>query len=582
VHATIQKLLEQALSAAAKDASLATLASMDPQTERTRDARHGDFTSNVAMRAAKKLGQKPRELAERIAAAIPESDIVHKVDIAGPGFINLTLSAAAYREEMARVLSEKQQYGSSESGQGRRVLVEFVSANPTGPLHVGHGRHAAFGASLANILRATGHHVDTEYYVNDAGRQMDILALSVWLRYLELAGMEFEFPHNCYQGGYCRTIATTIASQSGTALTGDPAVLRQLIADESHEPEAKLDALIGCAKSMLGPEGFAIFFDAAIEEILGDIRDDLHEFGVDYDRWYSERSLTENNSIDNAISKLRASGRLYEKDGATWFRTTDFGDDKDRVVIRENGAMTYFASDIAYHKEKCERGYDLLINAFGSDHHGYIARLQAALAGFGQPADILEVRLVQFVVLFRGSEKVQMTTRGGKYVTLRDLREEVGNDAARFFYVSRSNDQHLDFDLELAKSASNDNPVYYVQYAHARISSTLRRLDDSGAKLPVPNAAALASLCEAEELQLMRQISRYGEVIQTASDNRAPQIIVQYLRDLAAEFHSFYNAQRIIVDDPQVRDARCLLITAAQQVLANGLALLGVAAPDTM
>jgi len=582
MQALIDELLRGALASLASDDAYAPLGEMDPRIERTRDARHGDFTSNVAMRAAKALGRPPREVAARIADAIGTSSLVGKVEIAGPGFINFTLAREAYLRETLKVLSYPETYGRTETARGKRALVEFVSANPTGPLHVGHGRHAAFGASLANILRATGYDVDTEYYVNDAGRQMNILAVSVWLRYLQAHGVGFDFPTNCYQADYCREIAAAItATDGGTHAQSRDAVLA-LLATPSDDDEARLDDLVALAQEQLGEAGFTIFFDAAIDTILADIRNDLGEFGVDYDRWYSERSLVTSGAIEDGIAALRERDMLYERDGATWFRTTAFGDDKDRVVVRDNGVTTYFASDIAYHREKFERGYDLLINIFGSDHHGYVARLRAALAGLGKDPDGLEIKLVQFVVLFRGSEKVQMSTRGGHYVTLRELRNEVGNDAARFFYVSRSNDQHLDFDLELATSQSNDNPVYYVQYAHARTASLLRKLEDSGVALPEPSVDALAALEHAAELALMRSLSRFPETVQLAADNRAPQMVVHYLRELAAEFHSFYNELRIIDADAAQRDARALLAAATRQVIANGLDLLGVSAPETM
>lgn len=582
MNASIDKLLRAGLASVAQDGAFAALADMDPQLERTRDPRHGDFTSNVAMRAAKALGSPPRDIAKAVVAALEASPFVERVDIAGPGFINFTLATIAYHTELCAALARGRDYGTSDSGKGRRVLVEFLSANPTGPLHVGHGRHAAFGACLANLLRATGHDVDTEYYVNDAGRQMNILAVSVWLRYLQAQGLEFEFPGNCYQADYCREIAAIIANSHGDTLSGDRDALLGLLESGAEDAETWLDALIALAHEQLGETGFAVFFDAAIKTILDDIRDDLAEFGVTYDRWYSEQSLVAKGAIEKAIAALQEKNVLYQRDGATWFRTSDFGDDKDRVVVRENGATTYFASDIAYHKEKFERGYDQLIDVFGSDHHGYIARMQAAMAGLGMCADQLEIRLVQFVVLFRGKEKVQMTTRGGKYVTLRDLRTEVGNDAARFFYVSRSNDQHLDFDLELATSQSNDNPVYYVQYAHARIASLLRRLEESGVAMRAPTIDAVSPLTHTSELALMRAISRYPETVQLAADNRAPQTLVHYLRDLAAEFHSFYNDLRIIDAEESERDARTLLAAATRQVLANGLSLLGVSAPDSM
>ena len=582
MYSSIDKLLRTTLRTLARDETLAALGDMDPQIERTRDARHGDFTSNVAMRAAKALGEKPRDIATRIVEAMSASALIARVEIAGPGFINFTLTQSAWHQAVAETFARGTEYGTSTSGDGKKALVEFVSANPTGPLHVGHGRHAAFGACLANLLRATGYEVDTEYYVNDAGRQMNILALSVWLRYLQLGDVAPEFPGKCYQADYCRDIAAEIKGSHGDVFMSGAAAVVELLNTPVDDEETQLDALIELAQNSLEADGFAVFFDAAIETILADIRDDLGEFGVEYDRWYSERSLVDRGAIDSAIEVLRAKGVLYDKDGTVWFRTTDFGDDKDRVVVRENGVTTYFASDIAYHKEKCERGYDELINVFGSDHHGYIARLLAALAGLGKPDDALEIKLVQFVVLFRGTEKVQMSTRSGKYITLRELRNEVGNDAARFFYVSRSNDQHLDFDLALATSQSNDNPVYYVQYAHARIASLLHKLEASGISLPAASADTLAPLTNDSEVSLMRAISRFPEAVQLAADNRAPQTIVHYLRELAAEFHSFYNDQRIIDAEAAERDARALLATATRQVLANGLALLGVSAPESM
>ena len=586
MKAVIDKLVRDTLGKLAQQSAFADLNAMDPQIERTRDARHGDFTSNVSMRAAKVLGNAPRELAalivEALVEALPESGAVERVDIAGPGFINFTLTSDAYRSEMLNVLTLGDAYGRSAASAGKRALVEFVSANPTGPLHVGHGRHAAFGASVANLLKATGYHVDTEYYVNDAGRQMNILAVSVWLRYLQAHGVALEFPPNCYQADYCSDIAATISAADGSRYVEARDAVGALLNTPSDDAEAQLDALIALAQQQLGDDGFARFFAGAIDSILNDIRDDLADFGIDYDRWYSEKSLFTSGAITAGIEALRERNVLYEQDGATWFRTTDFGDDKDRVVVRDNGATTYLASDIAYHKEKIERGYDLLINMWGSDHHGYIARLRAALAGLDKQPEKLEIRLVQFVVLFRGGEKVPMTTRGGSYVTLRDLRAEVGNDAARFFYVSRSNDQHLDFDLELAASQSNDNPVYYVQYAHARIASLLQKLDAVGTAMPDASLDALAPLQHASEFNLMRAVSRYPEIVQQAADNRAPQAIVHYLRELAAEFHSFYSDQRIVDAQPAERGARSLLAAATRQVLANGLGLLGVSAPDSM
>ena len=454
---------------------------LNPQLERTRDPRHGDFTTNIALRLAKPLGRPPRELAAELADLIPESTLIAGVNIAGPGFINLTVSADAYCGELTGIIEAGESYGSSEWGANRRVLVEYVSANPTGPLHVGHGRHAAYGASVANLLRATGHDVHEEYYVNDAGRQMDILTISVWLRYLQELGVEIEFPVAAYQGDYVSSIARKLHTQRDDRLARfDRDSLLHILADPPASEDVLLDRIIAAVRYGLGDTGFSVISNAARYSVLDDIREDLAEFGVRPDNWYSERGLTDGGALERALKRLNERDRLYVRDGAVWFKATEYGDEKDRVVVRENGATTYFASDIAYHCEKRTRGYELLLDILGADHHGYVARVRAGLEAMGEPGESLEVRLVQFATLYRGSEKVQMSTRSGEYVTLRQLRQEVGNDAARFFYVSRSNDQHLDFDLELAKAQSNDNPVYYVQYAHARVASLLKKMVGEG------------------------------------------------------------------------------------------------------
>lgn len=552
------------------------LVSTDPRLERTRDPRHGDFTSNLAMRAAGRFGAKPRDFAAALVDCIAASPMVAKIDIAGPGFINFTLTHAAYHDELKRILAAGDEYGRSRAGAGRRVLVEYVSANPTGPLHVGHGRNAAYGASVANLLEAIGYDVDEEYYVNDAGRQMDILAASVWLRYADLLGHSHAFPPNAYQGGYVIGIAESVRERHGDALLAD------IDAISADDDERALDALIAAIRSAIGDDGFRICLDAALDGVLSDIRSDLEEFGIRPQRWFSERSLSDSGAIDDALSALTEKGLLYSKDGATWFRSTDYGDDKDRVVVRENGARTYFASDIAYHADKFRRGYEQLVDVLGSDHHGYVTRVRAGIEAMGRPPDALDVRLVQFVVLYRGSEKVQMSTRSGEYVTLRTLRDEVGNDAARFFYVMRSNDQHLDFDLELAKSQSNDNPVYYVQYAHARVASMLRRMHEESTPMTDPSSTDFGALSQPEEIALLALLSRYPEVVNLAAENRAPQHVVHYLREIAAAFHSWYNAHRILVEDERLRSARILLALAAQQVIRNALTLLGVSAPQSM
>ena len=581
----IESLVRDALAALPADLRGADASALAPTLERTRDPSHGDFATNAAMQLARVAKRKPRELAEAIVAALPPSELVAKVEIAGPGFINFHLSPAAYSRELERVLELGDAYGRSRLGGGQRVMVEFVSANPTGPLHVGHGRHAAFGASLANLLDAAGWSVHREYYINDAGRQMDILAASVWLRYLECFGEQFPFPSNGYRGDYLHPIADKLVEKAGRTLVRPAAdVFRDLPPDApAGDKDLYIDAVIERAKALLGPDGFRLAFDLALGDILADIRQDLEEFGVRYDRWFSERSLTDDGAIDHALDLLRKNGVVYTKDGAEWFRATDFGDEKDRVVVRENGAKTYFASDIAYHLNKCERGFEHLVDVLGSDHHGYIARVRAGLTAMGRSADCLEVRLMQFVTLYRGGEKVQMSTRSGEFVTLRELRREVGNDAARFFYVLRSNDQHLDFDLQLATSRSNENPVYYIQYAHARVCSVFRQLREKGLEYDAAHGrASLARLVEPHELALLASISRYPEVIEQAALQRAPHVLVHYLRELANDFHTYYNAHQFLVDDRALRDARLALVTGLRQVIRAGLGLLGVSSPEAM
>jgi arginyl-tRNA synthetase len=554
--------------------------------ERTRDAANGDFASNVAMRLARAARQPPRALAEAIVAALPPHPGIARVEIAGAGFINFHLARAAQTDVVRRILEAGERYGTNESGAGRKVLVEFVSSNPTGPLHVGHGRQGAFGASVANLLAANGHAVHREYYINDAGRQVDILAVSIWLRYLEALGEKFAFPANGYKGQYIREIAADLLQEAGERLLRpEGEVFGNLPPDEPEggDKETFIDALIARARGLIGADGFAEISALGLKAILADMENDLTQFGVVYDRWFSEASLAEDGAIDRALSKLRAQGHVYGKDGALWFRATAFGDEKDRVVVRENGVKTYFASDIAYHLDKRERGFDLLLDLLGSDHHGYTARVRAGLEAMGEPPDSLEVVLVQFVSLYRGGEKVPMSTRAGEFITLRQLRAEVGNDAARFFYVMRSHDQHLDFDLELAKSRNNENPVYYIQYAHARVASVQRQLASKGYAYDAGiGLSSLERLVSPHESAVLTLLAKYPEIIQLAGTQRAPHLLVHYLRELAQGFHTWYNAEQFIVEDARLRNARLALALAAQQVARNGLALLGVSAPETM
>lgn len=557
--------------------------------DNTRDKSHGDFASNVALTLAKPAGKPPRQIAERLCSIILEQAIndqkgVEKAEIAGPGFINFFVSSASSFAVVPEILSNGEAYGRSNAGKGKKVQVEFVSANPTGPLHVGHGRGAAYGATVADLLAAVGFDVQREYYVNDAGRQMNILATSIWLRYLELQGETFTFPCNGYKGEYVYDIARGLGDDHGNKLKHSAeTVFENIPADEpaGGDKEAHIDALIARCKSLLGEEDYLAVFDSGLDNIVGDIKDDLGGFGVHYQNWFSEKSLSE--SIDGVIEQLNKSGHLYEKEGALWFRSTEFGDDKDRVVKRDNGETTYFASDIAYHKNKFERGFTQVINIWGADHHGYIARVKAALEALELNPEQLTVKLVQFAILYRGTERVQMSTRSGSFVTLRELREEVSNDAARFFYVTRKAEQHMDFDLELAKSESKDNPVYYIQYAHARICSVLRKLAAQNTTWNRDNGQANIELLTLEhERDLASKLSKYPEVLNNAAINLEPHALTHYLKELAADFHTYYNAHKMLVEDENLRDARITLGMAVRQVIANGLNLLGVSAPEEM
>ncbi len=585
----IQQLLGTAL---ARLAAAGTLGDGDPpvpQVERARDPAHGDFASNIAMVLAKAARTKPRELAEQLKAALPESPLLAEVVIAGPGFINFRLASDAYQALVPEILTRGPDYGRSTVGAGKRVQVEFVSANPTGPLHVGHGRGAAYGAVVADLLAAVGFEVEREYYVNDAGRQMNILAASVWLRYLELCGEALAFPANGYRGDYVWDIAATLHREHGDDYRVDADTLSaglppdEIDGEPDGDKEAYIDALIERARELLGDNRWRYCFELGLNTILDDIRADLGELGVVYQHWFSERSLTESGAVTRAIERLRAAGHVYEERGALWFRSSAFGDEKDRVLVRENGQGTYFASDIAYHMDKLERGYDRVIDIWGADHHGYVPRVKGALRALGDDADRLDVLLVQFAVLYRAGEKVQMSTRSGQFVTLRELRREVGRDAARFFYVMRRCEQHMDFDLDLAKSQSNDNPVYYVQYAHARIESVLRQAADKGIPVdPTAGTTNLGRLSEDHEQALLRSLSRWPEVVEQAALNEEPHQVTNYLRELATELHAYYNAHQFLVDDAALRDARIKLILAVRTVVQNGLGLIGVSAPERM
>ena len=582
----IEELLAQSLLHLQRQGVLPADSEPAIQLERTRSPEHGEFATNLAMGLSKAAGMPPRELAQAIIDHMPMSRQIDRLEIAGPGFVNFFLNHRALAGVIKDALRRKERYGHLIPVREQNLTIEFVSANPTGPLHVGHGRGAAYGASLANILECAGHKVQREYYVNDNGRQMDILALCVWLRYLELCGESTDFPDNGYRGDYIYDIARVVRAENGDKWRFNGMEVEDdlpLPLAQGGNGEVHIDALIKRARDLLGKKGYAIFFDAALNSILNDIKDDLSDFDVRFDKWFSEQELEDSGAVEHAIERLRENGHLFTKDGATWFRASALGDEKDRVVVRENGRATYFASDIAYFLNKLERGFDRAIYVLGADHHGYVARLRAAAQGLGEDPDRLEILLVQFAVLFRFGEKVQMSTRSGQFITLRELREEVGTDAARFFYIMRSHEQHLDFDLDLAKSHSNENPVFYIQYAHARICSVFRNLEQMDLfHNEAIGEVALNLLTEDHELALMRSISRFPETVDSVARIRSPHLMAHYLHGLATDLHSYYNAHQFLVEEENLRNARLNLILATRIVLKKGLALLGVSAPEEM
>ncbi len=583
---TIEALIVQAVESLKTSGVLETNTLPTITIERCRDPQHGDFATNVALILAKSAKTNPRQLAEKILAVLPVHDAVIKVELAGPGFINFFINPNVQYAIIQTIHELGCEFGLSTIGAGKKVQVEFVSANPTGPLHVGHGRGAAYGSVVADLLQAVGFNVEREYYVNDAGRQMDILATSVWLRYLEECGEVFPFPSNGYRGDYVREIAWTIHKNSANQYHQPIAtVLENIPADEPQggDKDVYIDALIERAKTLLGFEHYRAVFQVGLQGILQDIKADLSEFGVNYQCWFSEQQLMDDGSVEKALARLREGGYLYEKDGATWFASSQLGDEKDRVVVRENGQYTYFASDIAYHHNKLERGFDQIIDIWGADHHGYIPRVRAAMRALGADDSKLTVLLVQFAILWRNGVKVPMSTRSGEFVTLRQLRNEVGKDAARFFYAMRRSEQHMDFDLSLAVSKTNENPVFYVQYAHARVCSVLRQLDEKGWQRNLQSGMDNLNLLTAEhEIALLSTLARYPEALQKAALQYEPHQLILYLRDVAHEFHTYYNAHQFLVEDALLRDARLNLVCAVKQVLANGLALLAINTPESM
>ena len=548
--------------------------------EAPKKAEHGDYSTNVAMVLAKPCKRVPRELADLIVAELSRLDLFERIEVAGPGFINFLIRNKSVFQVVNQIHAERAAYGCSELGRGTTIHLEFVSANPTGPLHIGHGRGAAIGSSIANLLESCGFEVCREYYVNDAGRQMDILALSVWLRYLESFGRVVEFPVQAYQGAYIENVAAQIRAQADDAMLVDVAGLAT--AEPAADPERALDEMIAAARRLLGEDRYAEIRESAKNTILEAIKSDLEDFGVRFDVWYAEASLSERGLISKAVDALVDRGHVFDDGGARWFRSSDFGDEKDRVVVRDNGANTYFAADIAYHQDKFARGFENVIDIWGADHHGYIARVKAAMQASGLDPERLEILLVQFATLIRGGEKVAMSTRAGEFITLKQLVDEVGVDAARFFYVMRRSDQHLEFDLDLATAQNNDNPVYYVQYAHARVCSVLRQLRERNLNMIEDLSALEEFLVEPSERTIVILLSRYPDVVEAACVSREPHQLTNFLRELATAFHGYYNAHKILVDDESLRSARISLVTAIQQVIANGLGILGINAPREM
>lgn len=581
----IENLIDHALDQLIADGMIETKPA--PQITRTKDAAHGDFTCNVAMMLAKQAGKPPRDIAQAVIDALGSDKSIEKIEIAGPGFINFFLAQESTLSIIKDILADGENFGRSNAANSEKVQIEFVSANPTGPLHVGHGRGAAYGATLASLMRAVGFEVDCEYYVNDAGRQMNILATSIWLRYLQENAVDIPFPSNGYKSEeYIYDIARALKQAHGDNFVHqEEDVMQGIPADEPDggDKELHIDALIDRARALLGDSNYKTIFDAGLESIIDDIREDLEEFGVHYENWYSEQSLADRGLINQAVEQLQDAGHIYEDKGALWFRSTTFGDEKDRVVVRDNGQGTYFASDIAYHLDKFARGYDRVIDIWGADHHGYVPRVNAALTAMGKDEDKLDILLVQFANLYRNGERLQMSTRSGSFVTLRELRVEVGNDAARFFYVMRKCEQHMDFDLDLAKSQSNDNPVYYIQYAHARICSVINQLSEKELKHDIENGSQnLNLLTEKHETDLISKLDAYADILNKSAFNAEPHLLVHYLRELATLLHSYYNAHQFINDDTNLHDARFNLIIATRQILHNGLTLLGVSAPEKM
>jgi arginyl-tRNA synthetase len=554
MKAKLKNIIYNAAKRAHAKGDLASPEIPEANIEEPKSDTHGDFSTNLAMVMVSNQKTPPRKIAEAILGHLNDPDgIIANAEVAGPGFINFFLEKSAWHMILRQIHDADDRYGSSDIGKGKKIQVEFVSSNPTGPLHIGHGRGGAVGDTVANLLSFCGYDIQREYYINDSGRQIRTLGLSVFLRFKQLHGQQIEFPEECYQGEYIHGFAEELKSQKGDELLN--------LSDEK--------AIMVCARF-------------AADKILNGMRQDLASFGVEFDCWFSEQSLYDSGRVDGILDEFRKRGVIYEKQGASWFKTSNFGDEKDRVVVKNDGQTTYFASDIAYHQDKFERGFERVIDVWGADHHGYIPRMKAAIEASGHDPDQFDVILVQLVNLLRGGQPVAMSTRAGEFETLRDVLNEVGRDAARFIFLTRHHESALDFDLDLARQKTNDNPVYYVQYVHARISSIVRKAEERSQNNTSWDDKAIALLTASEEIDLIKALARYPEIIRSSATSMEPHRITFYLMNLASAFHTYYNKHRVLNDDPLLRCGRLNLILAVQKVIRNGLKLLGVSAPEKM
>ena len=546
------------------------------------DKKHGDLASNIALILAKPLKKNPQEIANSIRDSFITDEEITKIEVAGPGFINFFLSTKTHSEVLNEISAKKELFGKSET-KNQNVLIEYVSSNPTGPLHVGHGRGAAFGSVLGALLKEAGFKVDEEYYVNDFGRQMNILAASLWLRYAQLLNDSITMIENGYQGEYLISIAEKLKEDHSDKFYRNYDSIVELLKTEIQDDEIFTDSVVVAIQSALEND-FNFLRDFALQAILELIKRDLLDFGVEHNFWFSESSLydikeNQASQVDLAIEDLKSRGFVYEKEDALWFKSSEFGDDKDRVLKRGNGEYTYFASDVAYHSKKYDRGYDRVINIWGSDHHGYTPRVQAAMEATNRDPEKLEIVYIQFANLLRAGKKVTMSTRSGEFITLRELMDEVTTEAARFFYINRKADQHLDFDLDLAKDQSKDNPLYYIQYAHARICSVLKK---SNAQIMDLGRADLTLLDTEKEIEIQKTLNQYPALIERAAKSSEPHLLCYYLKDLSGLFHSYYNSEKFIIEDKKLMASRLFLLKGVKQVLVNGLSILGIKAPEEM